>query len=244
MDPRSYLAGAVGAPPAVPSSPSIGYPTDGDPLAPLDATSPGAHYFYKLGEELRNIIVAAGLTPSDGNLTQLLTAIHSLIGAGKVSFFARTTPPTGYLKANGALVSRTTYAALFASIGTVFGVGDGSTTFALPDLRGEFLRGWDDGRGIDASRGLGTAQKGTVHSFDAGAAGAVVGDRTASTAVGGVGHGDLGLDNDASVAITYPNALQANTNTGAVFSSINNTAELGAGVMRPRNMALLACIKF
>lgn len=79
----------------------------------------------------------------------------ALVGAtdvGVIGFFAGSSAPSGYLKANGALVSRTTYATLFAAIGTTFGAGDGSTTFALPDLRGEFLRGWDDGRG---TRGCG-----------------------------------------------------------------------------------------
>lgn len=69
-----------------------------------------------------------------------------------------TAVPTGFLKENGAAISRTTYAALFAIIGTTFGVGDGSTTFNLPDSRGEFFRGLDDGRGVDSGRALGTAQ--------------------------------------------------------------------------------------
>jgi microcystin-dependent protein len=51
----------------------------------------------------------------------------------------------GWLKCNGAAVSRSTYAVLFAAIGTLYGAGDGTTTFNLPDYRGEFLRGLDDG---------------------------------------------------------------------------------------------------
>lgn len=80
------------------------------------------------------------------------------VPTGTVIWFAANSPPTDFLKANGAAVSRTTYAALFAVIGTTFGVGDGSTTFNLPDVRGEFLRGLDDGRGVDSGRGIGTAQ--------------------------------------------------------------------------------------
>ena len=80
---------------------------------------------------------------------------------GSVYTFAGATVPTGWLKCNGALLSRTTYAALFAVIGTTYGAGDGSTTFALPDLRGEFVRGVDDGRGVDAGRTLGSAQAAT-----------------------------------------------------------------------------------
>ena len=77
---------------------------------------------------------------------------------GSVYTFAGTAVPVGWLKCNGALLSRTTYASLFAVIGTTYGAGDGSTTFALPDLRGEFVRGADDGRGVDAGRVLGSAQ--------------------------------------------------------------------------------------
>lgn len=55
--------------------------------------------------------------------------------------FAGASAPDGWFICNGQLVSRTTYASLFAAIGTTFGVGDGSTTFAVPDLRGQFVRG-------------------------------------------------------------------------------------------------------
>jgi microcystin-dependent protein len=85
---------------------------------------------------------------------------------GQVAAFAMATPPSGWLKANGAAVSRTTYAALFAAIGTTFGEGDGSTTFNLPDLRGEFVRGWDDGRGVDSGRGFGSYQGHTLGSHN------------------------------------------------------------------------------
>lgn len=63
------------------------------------------------------------------------------VPAGVISSFAGTTPPSGYLFCDGAAVSRSTYAALFAAISTTWGNGDGSTTFNLPDLRNMFLRG-------------------------------------------------------------------------------------------------------
>src|ERR1019366_292364 len=65
---------------------------------------------------------------------------------------------------NGAIVASLSYPALFAAIGTTYGAGDGSTTFGLPDLRGEFLRGVDDGRGVDPSRAFGSAQGFAVQS--------------------------------------------------------------------------------
>jgi hypothetical protein len=61
-------------------------------------------------------------------------AINELNPAGEVTNFAMTNPPVGWLKCNGALVSRTTYARLFTAIGVVFGAGDSSTTFALPNI--------------------------------------------------------------------------------------------------------------
>lgn len=78
---------------------------------------------------------------------------------GTLIFHCANSAPSGFLKANGAAVSRTTYSALFSAIGTTFGAGNGSTTFTLPDLRGEFPRGWDDGRGVDSDRGFGSFQQ-------------------------------------------------------------------------------------
>lgn len=83
---------------------------------------------------------------------------------GMVAHFPQTTAPSGWLKCNGAAISRTTYAALYAIVGTSFGVGDGFSTFNVPDLRGEFIRGWDDGRGVDAGRALGSVQAGALGS--------------------------------------------------------------------------------
>lgn len=66
--------------------------------------------------------------------------------------------PAGYLIEDGAEVGRVAYATLFAAIGTTYGPGDGATTFNLPDSRGEFWRGLDLGRGVDAGRVLGSWQ--------------------------------------------------------------------------------------
>ena len=81
-----------------------------------------------------------------------------LLPAGAVFAFAMNAAPAGYLECDGAAGSRAAYPALFAAIGTQFGAGDGNTTFNLPDLRGEFIRGWDDGAGIDNGRAFGSAQ--------------------------------------------------------------------------------------
>lgn len=80
----------------------------------------------------------------------------SLKYAGRINWhrfsFAGTTAPSGWLLCYGQAVSRTTYANLFAVIGTTYGAGDGSTTFNLPDLRGRVTAGKDDMGGTAASR--------------------------------------------------------------------------------------------
>lgn len=133
---------------------------DGNPWTGELGTPVVASWLNGVQEELLAVVEDAGLVPSGLNNAQMLEALRALAPAGQVAHFARTSPPAGWLKCNGAAVSRTTYARLFAAIGTTFGAGDGSTTFNLPDARGEFLRGLDDGRGVDAGRALGSAQAG------------------------------------------------------------------------------------
>lgn len=80
----------------------------------------------------------------DANVTlqKLATTVQAaLVPVASVLSFAGSSAPTGYLLCNGAAVSRSTYADLFAAIGITHGQGDGSTTFNLPDYRGRFMRG-------------------------------------------------------------------------------------------------------
>jgi microcystin-dependent protein len=81
---------------------------------------------------------------------------------GMVGLFPVNVLRPGWLKANGAAVSRTTYARLFGYYGTKYGAGDGATTFNLPDYRGEFPRFFDDGRGLDANRSITVVQLGGI----------------------------------------------------------------------------------
>lgn len=93
-----------------------------------------------------------------------LTGATALTGEAKI--WTTSVAPSGWLECNGAAVSRTTYAALFTTIGITWGVGDGSTTFNLPDFRGEFLRGWDHGRGVDTARAFASAQSEMIGPHD------------------------------------------------------------------------------
>ena len=86
MDNRKFLVSAAVGAPLAPSSPSSGYPSDGIP-----ATVPGAFWFHAIGEELRNVITAAGLTPTLGTLTQLKAAMDVLYAPGTSSLIANGT---------------------------------------------------------------------------------------------------------------------------------------------------------
>lgn len=139
---------------------------------------------------------------------------------GQVAWCAGSSPPEGWLECNGALVSRAAYAALFAVIGTTYGAGDGSTTFKLPDLRGEFIRGWDHGRGVDNGRAFGSAQADAFKSH-----------RHTLAAPDG------GNVNTPYEMWTSPISTQDNP-TGAY------TNYTGGTETRPRNIAMMAVIKY
>ena len=138
---------------------------------------------------------------------------------GSVTAFAGNSLPSGYLKCNGALVSRSTYPDLFSAIGTTYGSGDFSTTFRLPELRGEFVRGWDDSRGVDSGRAFGSSQtdefKSHTHRVNEG------GDIPTYSGVS-LTSGD---DYTTNVAFTQ------------------ETTATGGDETRPRNIALLYIIK-
>ena len=82
--------------------------------------------------------------------------------AGMIMIWPGGAIPTGWLECDGSAVSRTTEASIFDAIGTTYGAGDGSTTFDLPDLRGMFVRGLDEGRGLDVGRALGSDQSDAI----------------------------------------------------------------------------------
>lgn len=161
--------------------------------------------------------------------------VDTAVPPGTVIHYAARTPPTGYLKANGAAVSRTTYSALFAAIGTTFGVGNGTSTFNLPDLRGEFIRGWDDGRGVDASRTFGNDQADQIRSHrhdlksPSGNQYYVLNDLNTTPPAEDVAAGAFRADgpDNGGDARWYP-----------------YTSYTGGSETRPRNVALLACIKY
>lgn len=176
--------------------------------------------------------VLDGLMVSSANLTS--DAVYLTAPAGAIAFVCQSTAPTGWIKANGAAISRTAYSALFTAIGTTFGAGNGSTTFNLPDLRGEFPRGWDDSRGVDSGRGLGSAQTdalqnitGSINEFYGGA---------------NVGGGGGAFASASSTNGAVGSNLSVTKASGYTFDA--SRVVRTASETRPRNTALLAIIKF
>ena len=165
---------------------------------------------------------------------------------GECTHFAMSTPPAGYLKRNGAAVSRTTYSALFAKIGTLYGAGNGTTTFNLPDSRGYFDRGWDDSRGTDTGRVFGSNQD-SANLFHGHIASAVSGGAhthtttlpreyvppTSSSDVNAV-YGDQ--TNEGTASIT--------TSSNGAHTHVITVNGAGDNESRPVNTAFLACIKY
>lgn len=157
--------------------------------------------------------------------TGVVKKVAALVPPGMVNAYAGTVAPSGYLICDGSAVSRTTYANLFAAIGTIYGIGNGTTTFNLPDLRGEFIRGLDAGRGADAGRVNGSFQTGTKVTNDNGAAPAV--HTIANIAQNSVDPTDVNM-------LIYYNGAASSGTYGSAY----------VGMVRPRNVAMNYCIKF
>jgi len=171
-----------------------------------------------------NAIVANGVT-----LAKLAAEVSNALNpVGTVIWYAGTSSaPTGYLKCNGDAIPN--------GSGTVQGVtANFSALYVmvganLPDLRGEFIRGWDDGRGIDSGRGFRTNQsdefKTHQHLFA----------------------GDDQIEAQGSYTVVSDFNYDANSSTtgGAHdYRTKNDNSNYGGTETRPRNMALLACIKY
>ena len=169
---------------------------------------------------------ARAVTPAS-----LASAAALFVPPGAVMPFAMNAAPSGWLAANGAAVSRTTYAALFTAIGTTYGAGNGSTTFALPDLQGYFVRG------------SGTNADGTVSG--------TFGEKQADAFQGHFHSLPFNiLTYPGSNDLTAPDAGgQDNKNwssslkTGDATANSTNGTPRTASETRPNNIALLYCIK-
>jgi phage-related tail fiber protein len=120
---------------------------------------------------VENFASLLALQETDSRLTAAITALASaiqsnLVLTGTTILWCSKVVPVGYLELDGQEISRFTYPALFALFGTTFGAGDDATTFNLPDLRGEFVRGWNHGReDVDIGREFGSFQHDAIRNI-------------------------------------------------------------------------------
>lgn len=152
------------------------------------------------------------------------------IPTGTIITFSASTPPTGYLECDGSAISRTTYSALFAVIADDYGVGDGSSTFNIPDLRGQFIRGWAHGQSTDPDKATRTDR----------------GDGTTGDAVGT-------KQAEGTKSHTHSVPLHYDLNTGgygsipvgrSITSATTTTGATGGNETRPLNIYMMYCIKY
>ncbi|EBI4804765.1 integrase [Salmonella enterica] len=222
--------------------------TRGNPQTGTPATDLDDDYFDMLQEELCSVVEASGASLEKARHDQLLTALRALLLSRKNPFgdiksdgtvktalenlglgegsalpvgvpvpWSSATPPTGWLKCNGAAFSAEEY----PELAKVY------PTNKLPDLRGEFIRGWDDGRGVDAGRQLLSSQGDAIRNIE------------------GFADGGIGMSFDAIRGAFYDagtrSARMPNNTT-----TIDKTDDLGfdasrvvptANENRPRNIA-------
>lgn len=170
---------------------------------------------------------------------------------GTVIAFAGESAPAGYLECNGSAVNRTTYSALFAVIGTMYGPGNGTTTFNVPDYRGRLLRGWDHGAGIDPDRAsrtdrgdgttgdnVGTRQADAYKSHNHTASTST----SVSLSANYAWHSPSSSGYDGGNYPTNPGYdIAANTASASSSTTVNAS---GGNETRPININVMYCIKY
>lgn len=215
-----------------------------NPIAGVRGSTVPAEAIEHPMREIVNCIEQAGLTPSDADLTQLQQVLDKYlkiqdadklgIPVGFIGIFLAETPPAGWLECNGSLVSRETYPELWAyaqSSGNIlaedttaneghFTVGDGLTTFRLPNPQGTFFRVLDKTRGVDpdSCRVVGSEQMDAFKSH---------------THL-------LGTTTEVLGNAVYVLRTQMGS---SLLSSTSGITSTGDSETRPRNTAILCCIK-
>jgi microcystin-dependent protein len=134
-------------------------------------------------------------------------------------------------------VSTATYAALFAVIGYTYGGSGGS--FVLPDLRGEFIRGWDDGRGVDPARAFGSAQAENLPNHKHGVPFAY---NSGNSDFFYTNTNPYGTGSNFTPKFAQGSGFSYTTTQPEMLSNVPYAPSTSTG-LRPRNVALLPCIK-
>lgn len=176
----------------------------------------------------------------DGTAFQLLYLIPpaTQVYPGAVGFYAQSSAPSGWLACDGSAVSRTTYAALFAALGTAYGAGNGTTTFNLPDARGRVLRSFDPSGVVDPASVFGAfqADQDQIHDHFNG-----IVETTGSPTMMVYQRVATGVPGNAG------NTAHADSNTptrqGTTSTTAATTGTFGTET-RVKGLILLACVKY
>ena len=175
------------------------------------------------------------------------------VPSGSVFCMAVATVPSGYLECNGAAVSRSTYSVLFAVIGTAYGTGNGSSTFNLPDLRGEFVRGFDNGRGVDSGRSIASSQSSQFgqhnHNVSASSSSSVTDPGHKHTMNFNLGNlissgGAFGMKDSGTADRMNTATTGISVSTSTSISQSNRGGTSNSSETRPRSIAMMYVIKF
>ena len=173
------------------------------------------------------------------------------VPTGAVFCMAVATVPSGYLECDGTAVSRTTYAALFAVIGTQYG-NPNSTQFRVPDLRGEFVRGFDNNRNIDSGRAIGSSQSHQHpqhnHNVSASSSSSVTDPGHKHTMNFNLGNlissgGAFGMKDSGTADRMNTATTGISVATTTSISQSNRGGTSNSSETRPRNVAMMYVIK-
>lgn len=205
-------------------------------VAPLAGGNITANGIYEL-------IYSSALDSNSGGWLLLNpTALFKPVGAYEI--MAAPVIPSGYLYCDGRDISRSTYSALFSVIGTRFGSGDGSTTFRLPDWRGVFMRGWDDGRGVDSGRVFGAQQSSQNLAHTHLVTGTTTNDGRHEHILPGVFFGN-GAGTSSAVGGAGNPLVSGTGANGAHTHTVEGTAASAGGAeARPVNNTIYVVVKF
>jgi microcystin-dependent protein len=214
----------------------------------------------RAGDTMTGALILPGSNPTLANQATRKAYVDAIVAAvilaanppGKIDAFAMSSPPSGWLFCDGSAVSRTQFSALFDAIGTAHGIGNGATTFNLPDYRGVFLRGFDAGRGLDPGRVFASFQDDALGSHGHQITISDPGHRHWSGVNNGGGGDYYGASEPENQTDNPQNrysltaGVQSNTShlTSTAMSGITATASnTGGAETRPKNVAVYICIK-
>ena len=170
------------------------------------------------GKKYKAVIASLNVDPTTAALSTWKPATSHEPGE-RADFFMNAAP-SGYLLCDGSAVSRTLYPDLFGAIGVSWGTGDGGTTFNLPDARGEFIRGFDSGRGVDIARAFATTQADALKAHD---------------------H-TIDFTNHTSAGVTGGGNIVSGAEGPEGIIAFNTQLSAGATETRPTNITALICI--